>query len=194
MADNPRSADSDDADSGSAHSNGADVDNVDVDNVDSDNSALSWDGETDTSHVDGPAAERAREKAEARVVAKAAARESRARVLAAPAASSDGAAAEQLGKPEISSFLLVTYGIVAGMFGLYVIGWIVAINRTNIVLSDPLGQLMFQFGQALAIGAAPLWFGAVFVLTRKNKAITRLLWLLLGLLVVAPWPAILGGA
>ena len=165
------------------------------DNTDSDDAALRWDGEadtsyTDTSYVDGAAADRAREKVDARAAAKTAARESRAKVLSATAVVADDSPPA---KPEISSFLLVTYGILAGMYGLYVIGWIVAINRTTIVLSDLLGQLMFQFGHALAIGSAPLWFAAVFLLTRKNKAIIRLLWLLLGLLLVAPWPAILGG-
>jgi hypothetical protein len=169
------------------------VDNnrTDSDDSESDDAALRWDGEADTSYADGSGTDRAREKVDSRAAAKAAARESRAQVLAATAAVPEGSPAV---KPEISSFLLVTYGILAGMYGLYVIGWIVAINRTAIVLSDTLGQLMFQFGQALAIGAAPLWFAAVFFLTRKNKAITRLLWLLLGLLLVAPWPVILGGA
>jgi hypothetical protein len=128
---------------------------------DADAAALSWDGETDASHVDGPAVE-----------------------------TGDSAPV----KPEISSFLLVTYGILAGMYGLFVIGWIISINRSAIVLSDALGQLMFQAGQALAIAAAPLWFTAVFILTRKNRAFTRLLWLLLGLVLVAPWPVIVGGS
>jgi hypothetical protein len=187
MVDNSRTGSSD------GEAGNAAVDNSAADNAAADNAALRWDGETDTSHVDGPAAARAREKADSRVTTKAAAREARAQA-SANGALPDGAAGGKPEKPEISSFLLVTYGILAGMYGLYVIGWVVAINRTAIVLSDPLGQLMFQFGQGLAIGSAPLWFAAVFVLTRKNKTITRLVWLLLGLLLVAPWPAILGGA
>jgi hypothetical protein len=191
MVDNPRAGTT----GGEPDSSGSE--NTGSDSTDSDDAALRWDGEadtsyTDTSYVDGStAAGRARVKGDPRASAKTAARESRAKVLSATAAAADDSPPA---KPEISSFLLVTYGILAGMYGLYVIGWIVAINRTAIVLSDPLGQLMFQFGHALAIGSAPLWFAAVFLLTRKNKAITRLLWLLLGLLLVAPWPAILGGA
>lgn len=139
--------------------------------LDADEEALRWDGETDSSHVAGPA-------------------------VAGPVVAGPGAVSPPAKEPrtETSAFLLVTYGILAGMYGLYVIGWIVAINRTSIVLSDALPQLMFTVGQWLAIGSAPLWFGAVFVLSRKNTAIIRLLWLLVGLLPVAPWPAILGGA
>jgi len=189
MVDNPRAGTT----GGEPDSSGSE--NAGSDSTDSDDAALRWDGEADTSYTDtgyvAAAAGRARVKGDARASAKTAARESRAKVLSATAAAADDSPPA---KPEISSFLLVTYGILAGMYGLYVIGWIVAINRTAIVLGDPLGQLMFQFGQALAIGSAPLWFAAVFLLTRKNKAITRLLWLLLGLLLVAPWPAILGGA
>lgn len=146
-----------------------------ITHIDEDEQALRWDGETDVSHVSGPADV---------LVAK----KPRVRDAVAPASEAPAA------RSEISALLLVTYGILAGMYGLFVIGWIVAISRTSIVLSDALAQLMFTVGQGLAIGAAPLWFAAVFVLTRKNRAIIRLLWLLLGLVLVAPWPAILGGA
>jgi hypothetical protein len=158
--------------------------------TDEDEQALRWDGETDVSHVAGPA--------DVPVAKKPRVRDAVAPATVGPA--TEAPAGEALGaeapgpRPEISALLLVTYGILAGMYGLFVIGWIVAINRTSIVLSDALAQLMFTVGQGLAIGAAPLWFAAVFVLTRKNRAIIRLLWLLLGLVVVAPWPAILGGA
>jgi hypothetical protein len=163
--------------------------------TDEDEQALRWDGETDVSHVAGPA--------DVPVAKKPRVRDAVAPATVGPATEApagEAPAGEALGAeapgplPEISALLLVTYGILAGMYGLFVIGWIVAINRTSIVLSDALAQLMFTVGQGLAIGAAPLWFAAVFVLTRKNRAIIRLLWLLLGLVVVAPWPAILGGA
>jgi len=163
-----------------------DRDPSDTSHGDEDEQALRWDGETDVSHVAGPAAV---------PVAKTPRVRDAAGPASADAPAADAPAAETPApRTEISAFLLVTYGILAGMYGLYVIGWIVAINRTSIVLSDALAQLMFTVGQGLAIGAAPLWFAAVFVLTRKNRAIIRLLWLLLGLLLVAPWPAILGGA
>jgi hypothetical protein len=94
----------------------------------------------------------------------------------------------------VSSFLLVTYGILAGGYLLYSIGWIVAVGRSTFMDPNILGEIMFQFGEFLAIVSPLLWFGAVFILTRNNKAIVRLLWLLLGLVLLVPWPFVLGGA
>ena len=172
----------------------------DTSHGDEDEQALRWDGETDVSHVAGPAADPVAKKPRVRDAVAPATAVPATEVPATEVPATEARAGEAPGaqapapRSEISAFLLVTYGILAGMYGLFVIGWIVAINRTSIVLSDALAQLMFTVGQGLAIGAAPLWFAAVFVLTRKNRAIIRLLWLLLGLLLVAPWPAILGGA
>jgi hypothetical protein len=97
-------------------------------------------------------------------------------------------------EPRTSSFLLVTYGILAGAYLLYVIGWIVAVGRSTVTLPNILGEIMYQFGEFLAIASPLIWFAAVFILTRDSKAIVRLLWLIAGLVVLVPWPFILGGA
>jgi hypothetical protein len=94
---------------------------------------------------------------------------------------------------QMSSSLLVTYGIIAGIYLLYTVGWIIAATRTSSGSADILVQIMFQLGQFLAIAAAPLWFVTVFTLTRARKPLVRLLWLVLGLLLFVPLPFILGG-
>lgn len=91
--------------------------------------------------------------------------------------------------------LLVTYGILGGIHVIYVVGWVVALQRLNnlsVPSSDALSEIMFQLGEALAIVSPVAWFAAAFMLTRGRRPIVRLLWLVAGLLVVAPWPYILG--
>lgn len=88
--------------------------------------------------------------------------------------------------------LLVTYGVIAGVYLIYMLGWIITVNRSTTTLPDLLGEIMFQFGEFLAIASPALWFVAVLALTRGRPAVVRLGWLLVGLVVVVPWPFVLG--
>ena len=98
-------------------------------------------------------------------------------------------------KPAASSALLVTYGIVAGAYLVYTVGWIVSIfNDNRTAYADILSEIMYQFGEFLAIASPALWFVTVLLLTRGRKPVVRLVWLLLGLAVVIPWPFVLLGA
>jgi len=92
-----------------------------------------------------------------------------------------------------SSFLLVSYGILAGAYLLFTIGWAIAVSRTTSGAQTVLNEIMFQFGEFLAIAAAPLWFAAVFILARDVRPAVRLVLLVLGALVLVPWPFLLGG-
>ena len=142
--------------------------------------ALSWDGERDASHVAGPEPTRTKPV--------------RAKKSAADPGVPAGSAAETTdsGPLPTSSFLLVTYGIVAGVYGLYAIGWITTVLRGGGTMSTILGEVMFQFGEFLAIASAPLWFAATFFLTRGRKPIVRLAWLIVGLVLLVPIPFVLG--
>ncbi len=88
--------------------------------------------------------------------------------------------------------LLVTYGVIAGIYLIYTLGWIITVNRSATTLPNLLGEIMFQFGEFLAIASPALWFVAVLMLTRGRPAVARLGWLLVGLVVVVPWPFVLG--
>jgi hypothetical protein len=70
------------------------------------------------------------------------------------------------------------------------IGWIFSVQ-----LVDSPGQLfgavLWQFGEFLAMLAAPLWFAATLTLSRDALPRMRVGWLALGLLVLLPWPIIL---
>ena len=70
------------------------------------------------------------------------------------------------------------------------IGWIFSVQ-----LADSPVQLfpaiLWQFGEFLAMLAAPLWFAATLSLTRDSRPRVRVGWLALGTLVLLPWPIIL---
>ena len=93
-----------------------------------------------------------------------------------------------------SSILLVTYGILAGAYALYTVGWFIASTRNSIDLPTVLGDFMFGFGESLAIAAPLVWFGATLLLTRRSRPLVRLVWLLVGLAVLVPLPFVLGGS
>jgi len=92
-----------------------------------------------------------------------------------------------------NSVLLVVYGIIAGAYVLYTVGWIFAAGLIASGASTILAEIMFQFGEFLAIASPAVWFGTTLLLTRHRKPAVRLLWLILGLVVLAPLPFILGG-
>jgi len=93
-----------------------------------------------------------------------------------------------------SSFLLVSYGILAGVYLLLAIGWAIAVARSPSPAQTILDEIMYQFGEFLAIASAPLWFAAVLVLARGVRPAVRLALLLVGALVLVPWPFLFGGA
>jgi purine-cytosine permease-like protein len=102
------------------------------------------------------------------------------------------AAVDASDAPTTSSAMLVIYGIFAGAYLLYIVGWIIAVQRDTYTQASLLAEIMYQFGEFLAIASPAIWLGAVLVLTRGGRALTRVLWLLAGMLLLAPWPFILG--
>ena len=93
--------------------------------------------------------------------------------------------------PGISSPLLVTYGVFGGVFLLFTVGWIIAVQRDTISIANPFFDVMYRLGQFLAIASPAAWFVGVLYLARGRRAGARILWLLLGVLILAPWPFIL---
>ncbi|TQL47514.1 hypothetical protein FB562_0577 [Homoserinimonas aerilata] len=96
--------------------------------------------------------------------------------------------------PATGSALLVVYGIFAGAYLLFVVGWIIAVGQSSVSLGNLFFEIMYQFGEFLAIASPAIWLGTVLLLTRGARPVWRILWLLLGLVLVAPWPFILGAA
>jgi hypothetical protein len=98
-------------------------------------------------------------------------------------------------KPSMPAPVLVTYGILAGVYLIYTIGWVITVQRYNAVTPgsvEVLSAVMFQLGEFLAIASPALWFAAALLLTRSRKPVVRLLVLLAGVVAVLPWPFVLG--
>jgi hypothetical protein len=83
--------------------------------------------------------------------------------------------------------VLVSLGILGGIYLLYTIGWIISWQRLDYNDSDLLELGAFRVQQLLAIVAPPLWFGATIFLTRDRRPAFRLLWLVVGALLLVPW-------
>ena len=88
--------------------------------------------------------------------------------------------------------VLVIYGILAGVTLISMLTWISVIGASTVSFTDLLGELMYQFGEFLAIAGPALWFAAVLVLGRDLAPAKRIRWHVIGLLVTAPWPILLG--
>jgi len=138
-----------------------------------DDEALTWGGATDPSHVGSPVDKKAKKPT----------------VDAAPAPEAPVATQGP------SSVLLISYGILGGMYLLYTVGWLVTVfNDHRKPFADAVTEVMYQVGEYLAIASPAIWFLSALALTRRSKPIVRLLVLVLGLFLLIPWPFVLLGA
>lgn len=124
-------------------------------------------------------------------------------IEAAALARADAAAEpEDLEKPDeqpapMGSVALVSLGVIGGIMLLYTVGWVISVGRANAAVistyaGDPLGGFMFMLGGWLAIIAPAIWMCTTLWLTRDGRQRGRILWLLLGLIVLIPWPLLIG--
>jgi hypothetical protein len=136
----------------------------DVDDFGDEDEALSWAGDEEQ----GRAAPRLRE-ADPVIVASEDADE------AAPGSRGRSAAAAVFALP----YLAIT------------VGWIFAVQQLSSGSASLVGEILWQFGEFLAMLAAPLWFAATLTLTARHRPLVRVGWLALGLAVLLPWPLVL---
>jgi hypothetical protein len=96
-----------------------------------------------------------------------------------------------------SSALLIASGIAAGLYLLYAIAWAITATRQGPVAAagfagDPLGGALYSLGLWLAVAAPPVWFAVALLATRDSRVRTRVLWLVAGLVLLAPLPFLKG--
>lgn len=130
---------------------------------DDDDAALSWAGDADRGR-DGPRPPRR--------------------------ATSEAVVRDESPQTATPGLLLVTYGILAGVYGVFTIGWVTSVLRSTTTLGSLPAEILYQLGEFLAIALPALWFVAVLWLVQRPTR--RLLWLALGVVVVLPWPWVLG--
>ncbi|MDQ1572923.1 MAG: hypothetical protein QOH44_482 [Actinomycetota bacterium] len=94
--------------------------------------------------------------------------------------------------PVASAAVLLSLGVLAGVYLLYTVGWIVSLQRMLYFAANSLDQDAFRIQQLLAIAAPLLWFLATLLFTRKHSPVTRLVWLVVGALLLVPWSFIFG--
>ncbi|WP_278101868.1 DNA polymerase III subunit gamma/tau [Microbacterium proteolyticum] len=105
----------------------------------------------------------------------------------------EAAVEEQAARAPLGNVGLVGIGMIAATFLLFAIGWLVAGFRLR-DLGLPIPDVTVL---ALTIGAAlaPLvWFVTVLALTRTWRTWQRFLLLILGILLLVPWPFLSLGA
>jgi len=85
--------------------------------------------------------------------------------------------------------LIVTV-LCAAVYLLSTVAWFIVALRDPIQIADPLGNGMFVAGLWLAVAAGPLWFGGVLLWGREFSLTRRITLLVVGAVVVIPWPYI----
>ncbi|SEC55296.1 hypothetical protein SAMN04489806_3198 [Paramicrobacterium humi] len=144
---------------------------------DRDDDALSWAGDDDPTLQPGPG-----EQKQLRPGWKLVGRPSR-----VPAPRDTDEEPSQMG-----SAMLIALGILAGVYLLYTIGWSINIARDTYPAPAPIDQVMYTVGLWLAVAAAPLWFATTLLFTRRLVR-ARIVWLIIGAIVLVPWPFVIGG-
>jgi hypothetical protein len=176
-----------------------------------DEEGLSWGDEGDPTHIEAPQQEAASrnevrpdapslrrgvaERRERARSAQAADAVAGARADARAHGSADRALAhnaDSVTEPApMGSVLLVVLGILGGVYLLYTFGWFTTATRTNALPIGALDVVMAHLRQYLSVAAPVLWFVTTLLLTRRRKAVLRVLWLLLGVIVLLPLPFVL---
>ncbi|RFA08489.1 hypothetical protein B7R54_04055 [Subtercola boreus] len=106
------------------------------------------------------------------------------------AAERDLADAEKEAAP-LSSAGLIAFGVFGGIFLLYTVGWLVTFIRTPVADSSLAGIVQNAQG-VLAIAAPALWFIVTLLVGAKRRVPVRVVWLLIGVVVLLPWPFLTG--
>ena len=102
------------------------------------------------------------------------------------------AAARGSDRSPMSSFTLISLGVFGGIYLLFTIGWFIGVNRIDNPLGDALASFMFSLGTWLAVAAPVAWFAVTLWLT-PTRPRGRILWLLLGVVLLAPLPLLVSG-
>jgi len=93
----------------------------------------------------------------------------------------------------LSTGMLLTLGIVGGIYLLYSVGWVVGGLRLKPLANLIVADAMYVPWFILAVAAPALWFLAVWVLTRAKAGWIRIALLLVGVVLLVPWPFVTVG-
>lgn len=154
--------------------------------------ALSWDGDDDPTAAP-PSAPAAKDAALPKGW-KAVGRGSQGVADAADASAAVGRADDVEDEPAgLSTTMLLLLGIIGGVYLLYAVGWAIGGMRLKPLANLIVADAMFLPWYVLAIAAPAIWFLMTLVLTRGRAAWIRVGVLLLGVVLLVPWPFVTVG-
>ena len=105
----------------------------------------------------------------------------------------DGTVTTEDERPALSTALLLVLGVVGGVYLLYTVGWVIGGLRLKPLANLIVADAMFVPWFVLAVAAPLLWFLASWVLTRGRATWIRISVLLLGVVLLVPWPFVTVG-
>lgn len=161
-------------------------------NPDPEDDALSWDGD-DALEARRPAPRRERQSpppAASSTEPSDTAADGASDVAAAAASAAEAEATEPEG---IGTVALVLLGILGGVYLLYTIGWILGGVGMQTKALFMLPAPLYQASMWLAALAPALWFTAALLMTRHSKDWVRVVALVVGALLLVPWPFVVAG-
>ena len=152
-----------------------------------DDDALSWDGDDDPTLDTGAPASVAKPAADTSAPQTADA------AAPAPATSETAPPAPEERAP-MGNAMLITIGVLAGFYAIFTIGWVIGGLRLRDAAHYAVADVAFQGPLWLSVLAPALWFGTVYLLTRGSQPWVRLVWLVVGAVLLVPWPFVMVGA
>lgn len=94
----------------------------------------------------------------------------------------------------LSTPMLLALGVIAGIYLLYTVGWIIGGFNLQARAQFLIPGVMYLAGLWTAVLAPALWFAAVWLLTRRSASWVRILGFLAGVALLVPWPFVMTGA
>ena len=97
-------------------------------------------------------------------------------------------------QPEpLSSAALVSLGLLAGIYLLYSVGWLLGGGVLRTASGFLVTDAAFFPAYVAAVVAPVVWFAVTLVLTRHSATWLRFVWLAAGVVLLVPWPIVLFG-
>ncbi|QAY61097.1 DNA polymerase III subunit gamma/tau [Microbacterium protaetiae] len=103
-------------------------------------------------------------------------------------------AVDEAGSAALGNAALIGLGVLGGVYLLFTIGWIIGGLRLQGVATYLVSPAASVPAVWLAALAPVIWFGTTLWLTRRTRTWLRFTWLIVGAVLLVPWPfALLGG-
>ena len=98
------------------------------------------------------------------------------------------------GPAPMGNVMLVTVGVLGGVYALWTIGWIVGGLRLRTVAEVLVDPVAYTVAMWLAVATPAIWFFVTSWLTARSRTWVRLVLLIAGAALLVPWPFVMVGA